>query len=222
MSRLTNMEEQNMTMKDFALRLMMAGGLTASAASAQAAGPRFEPLTPDRMTPAQRAQPSIAAAIEAGRYNPSGYDAVMLRNPGLAGALGAVAAKVYPGFPAAGTDAPPTLSKGLAEIAILYLAHEWDFPAMFGSHGPAAIKAGVSQPIVDALAKGRRPAAMSADQAAVYDFCSELIRTHRVGDGAFARLREHLSEREVVDLVALMGTYTNSLMILKVADIDRH
>lgn len=211
-----------MTLKDFALRLAVAGGLTASAAAAQAAGPRFEPLTPERMTPAQRAVPAIAAAIEAGRYGPSGYDAVMLRNPGLAGALGAVAAKVYPGFPAAGTDDPPTLSLGLAEIAILWLAHEWDFPAMFRSHGPAALKAGVPQATVDALAKGRRPAEMSADQAAVYDFCGELIRQHRVSDAAFARLRQHLSEREVVDLVALMGTYTNSLMILKVADIDRH
>ena len=41
--------------------------------------------------------------------------------------------------------------------------------------------------IIDAIAARRRPDGMSAAQAAVYDFASELQRAGRVSDATFAR-----------------------------------
>jgi 4-carboxymuconolactone decarboxylase len=188
------------------------------------AAQRFAPLTEDVMTAAQRAVPSVKAALAAGTYNPNGFDAVMLRNPGLQDAINGVAAKVYPMVAQylGKTDDLPTVPAGLVEIGILLLAQQWDFPAMFGSHGPAAVKEGISQETVDALERGERPAGMKAEEAAVYDFCAELVRDHAVSDQAFQTVRSHLSEREVVDLIMILGVYTNSLMMLKVANIQSH
>lgn len=204
--------------------MMMAMAMTEGAA-AQPAGQRFAPLTEDRMTAEQKAIPSIRRALEAGKYNPNGFDAVLARNPGLQDAQTAVAVQVYPMVAQAspgGRADPPTISPALTEIAILLLSQHWDFPAMFKSHGPLALKEGISQATLDALAKGERPAAMTPAQAAVYDFTAELVRDRAVSDATFARTRRVLSERDIVDLVGILGVYTNSLMMLKAADIASH
>ena len=189
------------------------------------AGHRFAPLPQDKMTPEQLAVFTASKSLGGPTYNPTGFDAIMLRNPGLQNAITAAVAKVYPmvaQFYGIDAAAMPTIKQGFVEMGILILSHEWDFPAMFLSHGPMAVKSGVSQDIVDALAKGDRPAAMAADEAAVYDFCAELIQKHKVSDAAFHAVRQHLSERDVVDLVNCLGFYTNSLMMLKVADSNVH
>jgi alkylhydroperoxidase family enzyme len=176
------------------------------------------------MTPEQKDVPSVKKALAAGKWNPNGFDAVMLRNPGLQDSITAVVVKVYPlvaGLSGSPVD-KPAVSPGLMEMAILMLAHEWDFPAMFPSHGPHAVKEGISQEIVDGLARGERPVHMKADEEAVYEFTSELTKKHAVSDETFAKLRAQFSERAVVDFVTTLGVYTNSLMMLKVANIASH
>ena len=93
---------------------------------------------------------------------------------------------------------------------------------MFKSHGPLALKDGVSQATLDALAAGRRPADMKPDEAAIYDFTDELATNRDVSDATIGRLRQHLSERQVVDLVATLSSYVGSLMMLKVAGTGSH
>ena len=201
----------------------VAASLLAMAAGAQAA-PRFEPLTPDKLTPAQKAVPSVAKALAAGTYNPSGFDALVLRNPGLSDAFQGVAMQVYPGIAKMNPDQSdlPTVSQKLVEIALLQLSYEWDFAPMFASHGANLVKAGVPQATVDAIKAGKRPTGLKPDEAAVYDFSKEFLKTHAVSDATFANLRKFLSEREIIDLVGSMGVYTNSLMLLKVANFNSH
>lgn len=198
--------------------------LACSDAQAQQSPGRFSPLTEDQLTAEQRAIPSIQRALEAGRYNPVGFDAVLARNPGLQDALNEVAAEVYPPIAdtKSGEGSRPTIPLALTEIAILTLAQAWDFPAMFRSHGPTALEAGVSQEAITALAKGERPTELTADQEAVYDFTAGLAHERAVSDAAFANIRRFLSEREVVDLVGLLGAYTTSLMMLTVAGNSSH
>jgi hypothetical protein len=196
-----------------------------TSAAAPVATHRFAPLNEDAMTAEQKAVPSVKKALEAGTYNPNGFDAVFLRNPGLQDVLNAAAAKVYSLVAKlyyGKTDYKPAASAGLVEIGILLLSHEWDFPEMFPSHGPVAVEAGISQEIVDALARGERPARMKADEEAVYEFCAELIRKHAASDAAFDKLRRHLSERDILDLVVTLGLYTNSIMVLKATNIASH
>lgn len=185
---------------------------------------RFAPLDAETLSDEQKAVPSIARALADGTYNPHGYDAVMLRRPGLQGAITGVIAQVYPAVARmlGGAVVESTLSHALTEMAVLMLAREWDFPAMFTSHGPIAVAQGISQATVDAISQGTRPGQMKEDEAAVYDFCAELIAKHDVSDATYERLRLHLSERDVLDLIVTLGVYTNSLMILKAAKIETH
>lgn len=200
--------------------LALLGGV----ANAEPGTDRFAPLPPEMLTPEQKAVPIVKKALDAGEYNPKGFDAILLRNVGLQDAINLVSSKVYPVAAKLyfGLDNPATTPPGLMEMGILMLSHHWDFQPMFTSHGPLALKFGISQEIIDALAQGQRPANMKPDEAAIYDFCDELIRNRVVNDPTFAEARRYLSERDLVDLLVTLGVYSTSLMILKVADIDRH
>jgi 4-carboxymuconolactone decarboxylase len=49
------------------------------------------------------------------------------------------------------------------------------------------MKAGLDAKVADELALGKRPSAMSDDEAAVYEFCIQLHRTRNVDDATFNR-----------------------------------
>src|SRR4030095_8512943 len=70
----------------------------------------------------------------------------------------------------------------LSELAILLTARQWTQQVEWAIHAPIAVREGIAQETVDAIAHGRRPSRMDDDEAAVYDFCGELHRTRSVGD----------------------------------------
>src|SRR5690606_37125087 len=116
----------------------------------------------------------------------------------------------------------PALSKELMELTIMLVAEKWENATLSKGHAPAAIEAGLTQAMLDAIAAGEHPPGMNEAQAAVHDFATELLNTHRVKDDTFASLKEHLGEPEIVDLIAVMGMYTSSVMLMNVADIQSH
>src|SRR5262249_30232971 len=64
----------------------------------------------------------------------------------------------------------------LIEMAILITAREWTQQYVWNSHYPLALKAGLKREIADAIADGRRPAAMAPDEEAAYDLATEILR----------------------------------------------
>ena len=68
---------------------------------------------------------------------------------------------------------PPRLS----EFVILLTARHWTQNYEWYAHAAIAEREGLAPTIIDAVADGRRPADMADDEAAVYDFCQELLRT---------------------------------------------
>ena len=54
-------------------------------------------------------------------------------------------------------------------------------------HHPIALKEGLGRGVADAIADGRRPSGMAADEELIYDFCTELLRNHSVSDATYAR-----------------------------------
>jgi 4-carboxymuconolactone decarboxylase len=80
------------------------------------------------------------------------------------------------------------------------------------------LKAGLSPQLIADLKANRRPAAMQADEALVYDFVMELSTTHAVSDETFARAKTLLGEQQVVDLTAVTGTYVAVAMMLAMAE----
>ena len=105
---------------------------------------------------------------------------------------------------------PPRLS----EFVILLTASHWAQQYEWAIHHPIALKEGVSPEAATAIAEGRRPARMTDDEEALYDFVIELQRTHAVSDAAYARALARFGERGVVDTVGIVGYYTMLAMTL--------
>ena len=59
---------------------------------------------------------------------------------------------------------------------------------------------------------------MPPEEAAVYDFLTELITKHEVSDATFERAKQLLGEQQVVDLTAVAGTYITIAMILAMSN----
>src|SRR5579864_5322544 len=168
--------------------------------------PRFPPLQPETMTPEQRA---AADAIVAGpRGGLRGPFQAWLRSPELANRLQRVGEFVR---------FSSSVPRRLNELAILITARAWDAQFEWWAHHRLALEAGLDPAIADDIAAGRRPSRMSAEEAAVYDFCTELRTTRRVGDATLAKALEVLGEAGVIDLIAVSGYYDTVSMTLNVA-----
>jgi len=138
--------------------------------------PRLPPIPESEMTGSQRRVRGEIASGPRGRVR-GPFDA-LLRSPELADRLQKVGA--YVRFES-------SLPARLSELAILVTARHWSAQYEWYAHRRLGEQAGLAPAIADAIAARRRPAAMQADEAAVYDFCRELHETKHVSDGPGAR-----------------------------------
>lgn len=107
-----------------------------------------------------------------------------------------------------------SLPTRLNEFAILIQGHEWKSQVEWYAHYPLALKAGLAQSVADDLKSGIRPRNMAADEEVVYDVCMALMRHHEVSEDLFQKAKKVLGEQQLVDLVAVSGTYVTVAMLL--------
>ena len=107
----------------------------------------------------------------------------------------------------------------LNEFAILITARHWTSQYEWFAHLPLALKAGLDPKVAAELAENRRPSGMKEDEAAVYDFCTQLHRNKNVSDDTFARAVKLFGEKGAMDLIGVSGYYTAVSMTLNVANI---
>ena len=168
----------------------------------------------DRMPPIPKEQWTDAQARAAAEFaRMRGQDvfgpfALMLRSPEVM--LRAAAMGDYMRYK---TSLPPALN----EFIILLTARHWSQQFEWYVHQPAALKAGLREEIVAAVAENRRPDSMSNDETLVYDFTTELLRLQNVGDGTFARARERFGEAGIIDMIGVAGYYAFLSMMMNVA-----
>jgi len=184
---------------------LFAGSLATAQGDFVLRGGRFRPLTYAELNPAQKAMAD--AEIATGRKSFDGPTNITLRSPEMAKASRPL--NRYLRF-----EAP--VEHKLKEIVILLTARFWGGQYVWYSHRAYALEAGLSGAFIDALAAGRRPDPMTADEAAVYDFFTELLATRQVSDTVFKTLADRLGERAVVELVGLMGQYHGTTALLAV------
>ena len=110
-----------------------------------------------------------------------------------------------------------SLSRKLTEFAILIVARQWRSQVEWYAHYPLAIKEGLPKQVADDIKANKRPAGMTPDVEAVYDFCTELSRTHEVSDATYNRTKKYLNDQQIVDLTTLSGTYVTLAMVLSMA-----
>ena len=177
-----------------------------AAAAAEAAQDRMPPIPADKMTEAQK---KVAADLIAGpRGALIGPFIPLLRSPEFMGRLQKMGEYLR-----YNTKLGPNIS----EFIILITARHWTQQFEWDAHVALAEKAGVKREILAAIAEGRRPAEMSADELTVYDYCAELFQNQSVTDPTYARALNRFGEQGVIDMTGLCGYYSMLGMIMNVA-----
>lgn len=171
-------------------------------------GDRFKPLTWDQMTPAQ--QTMIEHLYSGERAAATGPFNVLLRSP----EMGDIAQQF-----GASMRFHSSLPHKLNEMAIILTARYWTAQYEWSAHRKLAAQAGLSESTIQAIATGKRPSSMDADETAVYNFGTELLNTKQVSDPVFKAAVDKFGEHGVVDLVSVMGYYHLVSMLL---NVDRY
>jgi 4-carboxymuconolactone decarboxylase len=168
---------------------------------------RFPKLSTDEMTAEQR---EVAAAITAGpRGEVRGPFIALLHNPGIAAHLQKLGEHLrWKG----------KLEPKLVELAVLITARRWNCQHEWFIHEQLARKAGLDAAIIDAI-RERREAQLAGDEGLVYAFCRDAHATGRVGEQAFAAVRERFGLDGAVELLVLSGYYTTMAMVLNTAGL---
>ena len=170
-------------------------------------GGRFKPLTYAELDADQKAY--VDRETAAGRrLGPGGPSNINLRSPEMADLSRELTDYLRFKSP---------MQRKLKEIAVMLTARFWGGQYVWYSHRQQALDAGLAPAFISALARGERPAEMSADEAAVYDFCTELLSKRQVSDANFKNMVDRFGEREVVEMVGLMGHF-HTLTMLFVVD----
>jgi 4-carboxymuconolactone decarboxylase len=167
---------------------------------------RLPPIPAERLTAEQRAAAEAFAATRKAQV--FGPFVPLLRSPELMTAASRMGEHLR---------YRSSLPARLSELAILLTARQWDQPVEWEIHQPAALAAGLSAAVVEAIGERRPPAAMADDEAAVFDFVTELYREKQVNDDTYDRILKLFGETGVIDLTGICGYYSLLAMTMNVA-----
>ena len=132
----------------------------------------------------------------------------LLRSPELVERLGKVGEYLRFGS---------SLQPRIGELVMLAVAREWTNQFEWAVHVPLALKNGIRQEVVDALAEGRRPDGMAGDEEVAYGLCEELSRTKGVCDTTYRRAVETFGEAGVIDIATVYGYFVTVCAVMNLA-----
>ena len=169
------------------------------------------PASYEAMTAEQKT--FVRSVLSGPRPDISGSLGVMIASPGFAD----LAQKTIAYSRFAGREGYYVVPPKLSELAIIMGARAWKAQYAWYVHRRAAAQAGLPEAVIAAVRDGSRPAPMTPDVAAVYDFCNELLTSKRVSDATLQSARGVLGgDRGVVDLVGTLGAYQLVAMMMVV------
>ena len=173
----------------------------------KAAAPRFAEMTAAQLDDQQR--PIGERILKFSRIGLSGPYHIWLKSPQAAKPI--IDLMDYVRFQS-------TVPNRLREFSIMIQGRLWRSQVEWASHYQPALKAGVAPETLASLRLNQRPATMQPDEAAVYDFCTELFTTHAVSDATYDRLHRYLNDQQIVDLTVLQGLYVTAAATMAMAD----
>jgi 4-carboxymuconolactone decarboxylase len=169
---------------------------------------RMPPIPADKLTPAQKHSAELLAATPRGAGGAGGPFVPLLRSPELMDRLQAVGEYLR---------YKNSVPQKLVEMAIIMTARQSTQQYEWNAHYPLALKAGLPAETANAIAVGRRPDSLAADEEIVYNFTAELLQNKSVSDPTYGRMLAKFGEQGVVDTTGLVGYYSTLAMILNVA-----
>ena len=169
---------------------------------------RFKQISPEKLSPEQRV---LAEGIRSGPRSAIQNSAatspgplggpfnVWLRSPEIGNIIQQLGAAIR---------FRSSIPAKLNELAICITARKWSAQYEWHAHRRLAVEAGLDPAIADAIAQGRRPANMPADEELVYDVSMELHGSGGISDATFQRALQRFGEQGIMDLIAVNGYYT--------------
>jgi len=167
---------------------------------------RMPPIPVSQQTEAQKK--AVAEFAAARKADPSGPFVPMLRSPEVMNR-----ARAMGDYLRFNSVLPPRLS----EFAILITARRWTQNYEWDAHSSLALQGGLSAEVIKAIAEGRRPERMAADEEILYTFCDELHKNQSISDATYARAVATFHEQGVIDILGISGYYTLLAMVLNTA-----
>jgi alkylhydroperoxidase family enzyme len=114
-----------------------------------------------------------------------------------------------------------SLPAPLREIAILTVGTRSNSSYEVMQHKPLAKLVGLTDGQISAVEHGgQHPGVLDARQQAVLDFTDELIAKVKVTDATLARARGQLSDRQILDLIMLVGGYMMVARLLETTGVE--
>jgi 4-carboxymuconolactone decarboxylase len=100
------------------------------------------------------------------------------------------------------------LGNPITELAILVAAREGDSQYIWSAHEPAALKAGITQPVIDVVKFNKAISGAGEKETVVIRVGRQLLRERKLDSSTFAKAVELFGKQGTVELVTLMGDYT--------------
>ena len=161
------------------------------------------PIPADKLTDAQKK--AIDEFKAARSVDISGPFVAMLRSPEVM-----TRARAMGDYLRFRSSLPPRLS----EFVILMTARRWTQQYEWNAHAPLAIKGGLKEGVVKAVAEGRKPEGLAEDEEIVYALFDEIQGRQAVSDATYARAVGKFGEQGVIDVMGIAGYYTMLAMVM--------
>jgi len=114
-----------------------------------------------------------------------------------------------------------TLDPRLRELAIVRVGLLAGASYEVDKHTAIARAVGLSDAELRALQPGESPHALSDAARAVMELTDELFGGVRAGDAVLTRVRQHLDDRQLVELVVTIGYYGLVCRVLETLGVDQ-
>ena len=171
-----------------------------------AAQDRMPPIPADKLTEAQKK--AIEEFKAARSADISGPFVPLLRSPEVM-----TRARAMGDYLRFRSSLPPRLS----EFVILLTARRWTQQYEWNAHAPLAVKGGLKEAIVKAVADGRRPEGMADDETIVFSLFDEIQKNQSISDATYAKAVKAIGEQGIIDVMGITGYYTLLAMVMNTA-----
>ena len=174
------------------------------------------PLPSPRVTPITRRDQvaeehrSIFDAVAEGRGSVRGPFSILMHSPRLCQRI--LEVSTYLRFRS-------QVKPNLGEVAIIATAREKDCPYVWAAHAPLARRAGVNDAVVSTVRDHGPLAGLPSVERDIVDYVQQLLRTNRVTQPLFNRLRDQHGVPWLVELTGLIGHYGTVTGILNAFEV---
>jgi 4-carboxymuconolactone decarboxylase len=113
-----------------------------------------------------------------------------------------------------------SLPRSSVELVILTCARELNCLREWAVHLNQARTAGVREEAIESIKHHKTPENLTEEEAELVKYAQELLNTRRVSDATFAAAQKRLGDVGVVDLTALVGTYSMLGAVMNAFEVE--